>query len=283
MSLISAWAEDGTLHAPGDRHLELAGQVGVLAVAGEEVRDLAGDGQGVEGLVGVDPGDRTAEDVAGRVAAGLHRGQPDGGEPAPDAGDVLDPEPVDLDGLAGGEVGVARAEDPGLGAVGALAEGVGDHADLADLRGGEEPAGDLDPHHEGVPALLLRVDPGPLQPLHLAGNLGDARRPLLGVGVDDGVGDLQRVTLELPLLDLVELALRPVGIDEGHGPVRPSDVQPVQLIAVFGHLRTAATRGLLSSQTCSPHSTLSESDHRPARGSSPNFTGRVVGAHPMDR
>ena len=76
--------------------------------------------------------------VAGRVAARLHGGEPDGGEPPPDAGDVLDAKPVDLDRLAGGEVGVARAEDPGLGSVGPLAEGVGHHADLADLRGGQE-------------------------------------------------------------------------------------------------------------------------------------------------
>ena len=81
-----------------------------------------------------------------------------------------------------------------------------DHPDLADLGGGQEPAGHLDPHHEGVAALLLRIDAGPLQPLHLAGHLGDAGRALLRVGVDDGVDHLEGVAGQLLLLDVVELA-----------------------------------------------------------------------------
>ena len=72
-------------------------------------------------------------------------------EPLPDPGDVLDAQPVQLDGLAGGDVGVAVAEDRAV--VGALAEGVGGHADLPGLGGGQHPAGHLDPQHEGVPAL----------------------------------------------------------------------------------------------------------------------------------
>ena len=264
------------LEAARHRDLELAGQVGVLAVAGEEVGDGPGDGQGVEGLVGVDARDRAAQHVAGRVAAGLDGGQADRGEPAPDPGDVLDPQPVDLDGLAGGEVGVAGPEHARLGAVGTLAEGVGDHADLAGLGGGEEAAGHLDPHHEGVAALLLGVDAGPLQALDLAGHLGDAGRTLLRVRVDDGVGDLEGVALELEQLDLVQLTRLAVRVDERHGPVRPAQVQPVQLVPVLGHLNVR------SCQTWSPHSTLSESAHRPARRSSPSATGRVVGAQPMD-
>src|ERR1019366_2559991 len=94
------------LEAARHRDLELPGKVGVLAVAGEERRHGTGDGKGVEGLVGVHPCDGAAEDVPGRVAAGLHGGEADGCEPAPDPGDVLDPQPVDLDGLAGGDVGV---------------------------------------------------------------------------------------------------------------------------------------------------------------------------------
>jgi hypothetical protein len=43
------------LHATGHRDLELAGQVGVLAVAGEEVRNGHRHGPGVKGLVGVHP------------------------------------------------------------------------------------------------------------------------------------------------------------------------------------------------------------------------------------
>ena len=49
------------LAASGHAHLELAGQVGVLAVAGEEVRDRPGHGQGVEDLVGVHARHRTRQ------------------------------------------------------------------------------------------------------------------------------------------------------------------------------------------------------------------------------
>ena len=79
--------------------------------------------------------------VAGRVAAGLQRGQPDVPEALPDAGHVLDADPVQLNVLARGEVGVAVAEH--LAVVGALGEGVGDHPDLADLGGRHDPPGTL--------------------------------------------------------------------------------------------------------------------------------------------
>ena len=173
MSLISAWAQSST--QPVTDILNLRGRLAYSRLPVKKSETLRAMGRASKASWASTPETGTAEHVAGRVAAGLHRGEADGGEPPPDAGDVLDAEPVDLDGLAGGEVGVAGAEDPGLGAVGTLAEGVGHHPDLPDLRGGEEPAGDLDPHHEGVAALLLRVDAGPLQPLHLAGDLGDAR------------------------------------------------------------------------------------------------------------
>jgi hypothetical protein len=47
--------------APGDADLEFAGQVGVVAVAGEERRDVERNGQGVEGFVGVDARDGAAQ------------------------------------------------------------------------------------------------------------------------------------------------------------------------------------------------------------------------------
>ena len=97
--------------AARDAELELPRQVGVLPVAGEEVRDLASDRRCVEDLVGVDAGDRAAEDVAGRVPARLHRRDPDLLEQGPDLGHVSDPDPVQLDVLAGREVAVAVAPD----------------------------------------------------------------------------------------------------------------------------------------------------------------------------
>ena len=89
-------------------------------------------------------------------------------------GHVLDADPVQLDVLAGREVGVAVPEDRAV--VGALGERVRRHADLAHLGGGHHATGHLDPHHEGVAALALGVQPHPLQPLDLARHLGRWRR-----------------------------------------------------------------------------------------------------------
>ena len=138
--------------------------------------------------------------------------RPDVPEALPDAGHVGDADPVELDVLAGREVGVAVAEDRAV--VGSLGEGVGRHTDLADLGGGHHPAGHLDPHHEGVAALPLRVHADPLEPLQLARHLGDGVGALLGVGVDDGLGHLEGMAGELQLLDRVQLADVAVGTDE---------------------------------------------------------------------
>ncbi len=234
MSLISAWAQSST--HPVTEILNLRGRLAYsrLPVKKSDTARAIGQASNASSASTPDTGQHRTLRAESPHAWTVVR--PDGGEPAPDAGDVLDAQPVDLHGLAGGEVGEARPEHPALGAVGTLAEGVGGHPDLAGLRRGEEPAGHLDPHHEGVAPLLLRVDAGPLEPLDLAGHLGDARRALLRVGVDDGVGDLERVARQLPLLDLVELALGPVGIDEGHRTVGAADVEPVELVAVLGHL-----------------------------------------------
>ena len=221
-------------------------------------------------------GHRAAEHVAGRVATGLDGGEADGRKATPYPGDVFDPQPVDLYGLTRGQVGIAGPEHARLGPVGSLAEGVGRHADLPGLRAGEETARNLDPHHEGIAALLLGVDAGPLEALDLARNLGDAGRALLRVGVDDGIGNLERVALEFEQLDLAQFARLAIGVDERHRTIRPAQMQPVEFVPVLGHLRGR------SCQTWSPHSTLSESAHRPARRSSPSTSGRVVGAQPMD-
>ncbi len=80
----------------------------------------------------VDAGDGTAEDVARGVTTGLDRREPDLLESLPDPRDVADPDPVDLNVLAGGQIGVAVAEHGAV--VGTLAEDVCDEADLAGLR-----------------------------------------------------------------------------------------------------------------------------------------------------
>ncbi len=157
MSLISH--AGAVLRAPGHRDLELAGKVGVLPVAGEEGGDGLGHRERLDDLLGVDARDRARAHVARRVATGLHGGQPDVPEALPDPGHVGDADPVELDVLARGEVGVTVAEDRAV--VGTLGEGVGRHADLADLGRRHHPAGDLDPHHEGIAALALGVHARP--------------------------------------------------------------------------------------------------------------------------
>ena len=93
---------------PGDRGLELAGEVGQRLVADEAAGDLVDLRGRVDELVGRDAGDRRAEDHAGHVAARLGGAEPDRFEPAPDLGHVLDADPVQLDVLAVGQVGGAR-------------------------------------------------------------------------------------------------------------------------------------------------------------------------------
>ena len=213
------------LEASGHRDLELAGQVGVLAVPGEVGRDGLGHREGVDHFVGVDARDRARAHVAGRVTAGLDGGQPHVPEALPDPGHVGDADPVELDVLARREIGVAVAEDRAV--VGPFGVGVGGHADLADLRRRHDTTGHLDPHHEGVAALALGVHADPLEPLHLPGHRVDGVGPLLGVGVDDRLRHLEGMPGQLQLLDRVQLADVAIGPDEAQAAVaRPRNSIP---------------------------------------------------------
>ena len=222
------------LGAARDGDLELAGQVRVLAIAREERRDRLSDGERVDDLFLVDARHRARAHVAGRVAAGLHGRQPDLPEALPDPGHVGDADPVQLNVLARREVGVAVPEDRAV--LGPFGERVGRHTDLADLGGGHDPSGHLDPHHEGVAALALRVHPDPFQALLLAGHLGDGFGALLGVRVDDRLSNLERVPRELQLLDGIELADVPVRPDELEAAVPPApELHPIGVIEVTWH------------------------------------------------
>ena len=259
------------LEAAGHRDLELAGQVGVLAVAGEVRGDGLGHRKGVDHLLGVDARDGAGAHVARRVAAGLHGGQPDVPEALPDPGHVGDADPVELDVLARREVGIAVAEDRAV--IGALGIGVGGHPDLAHLGRRHDAAGDLDPHHEGVAALALGVHAHPLETLLLARHGVDGVRALLGVGVDDRLRHLEGMAGQLELLDRVQLTDVAVGADEAERPFSTAELHPIGIVQVARH----------QFATCSPHSDLSRPAQRPARGSSPSATGRVVGAQPIER
>src|SRR4029453_10390720 len=82
---------------------------------------------------------------------------------------------------------------------------VRDLADGPGLVGLQASAGDLDAEHERVAALALGGQAAPLQAPAPAGAGLDGVGALLRVAVEDGVADVQRVALQLPLLDLVEL------------------------------------------------------------------------------
>jgi hypothetical protein len=158
--------------------------------------------------------------------------------------------PVHLHVLAGRQIQKVVAE-----------VGVGDRAVgevnryLADdprLFGSQHAAGDLYADHERVPTLLLRVYADPLEPLYLARHLTH-RGEVLGVTLDDRLAHLQRVTLQLDPLYLVELLVLPKRF----------------------HVRSSHRT------QCRPHSVFSIPAQRPARGSSSGATGRVWGSHPM--
>ena len=134
MSLISD--PGAVLEAAGHRDLELAGQVGVLAVAGEEGRDGLGHRQGLDHLVGVDarrPGSEHTLRAESPQACRVVR--PTSQNRCQIRGMSSMRSQCSWMVLAGGEVGVAVAEDRAV--VGPLGEGLGGHPDLPDLGGRE--------------------------------------------------------------------------------------------------------------------------------------------------
>src|ERR687897_1346471 len=145
---------------PADRGFELARQVGKLGRADVSALDLL-DGPGwVEHLGGRDSGDGRAEYHARHVAARLGRRQPDSLESPPDLGNVLDPDPVQLEVLAVGHVGRVA---------GIRGRDVGDDAQLV---GAQLPAVDADPHHEVLVVELVGLEHGGASPRHSRTALG---------------------------------------------------------------------------------------------------------------
>ena len=182
----------------------------------------------------VDARDGARAHVARGVAARLDRGQADIPEALPNAGDVGDADPVELNVLPRREVCIAVPEDRTL--VGSLGERVGRHPDLPNLGRGHDAARDLDPHHERVATLALGVHPDPLEALELSGHLVDGIDALLRIRLDDGLGDLEGVPRQLQLLDGVELADVAVGLDELEPAVATAtELHPVGIVEVTRH------------------------------------------------
>ena len=94
----------------------------------------------------VEAGEGAAGDVADDVSAGALGAEADGGEGVDDFWQGLDGEPVELDVLAGGDVG----EVAGV----ALAK----VRDDAELMAGEEAVGEGDAHHEELRGFAFAAD-----------------------------------------------------------------------------------------------------------------------------
>jgi hypothetical protein len=221
------------LETSGHGDLPLSRQIGILTVAREVGGDGAGHRERVDDLLGVDAGDRTGAHIAGRVAAGLDGGQAHVPEPLPDPGHIGDADPMELNILACGEIGVPVAEHGAV--VGSLGVGLGGHPHLTNLRRGQDAPGDLDAHHEGIAALTLGVHPYPLEALLLAGHGVDGLRALLGVGVDDRLGHFEGMAGQLELLDRVQFSDVAVGADEAECPLATAELHPVGVVEVACH------------------------------------------------
>ena len=210
MSLISCCAHR-CRHAR-HRHLELARQVREAAVADERPLELLDQRARVDQLVPVDARERAADHVSPHVAAGLGEREADRVQLVEDDRHVLDPQPVELDVLAGRDVAhaapVALRQAP----------------DRPQLVGGDDAVRELDPQHEVPVGVLgrariagrrrllgaLGVDAVPAKEGEVVGL--DGVEPQLGVAVDVG----EHVEAVLPGLDVLDGGKLGVG-GGGHG------------------------------------------------------------------
>jgi hypothetical protein len=156
--------------------------------------DVVEDRRAVDDLVAVDSGHGAADDVAGVVAARARGGDAHRAEALENLREILDAQPVELEGLARGDVAEA------------VAEILGDAAERRELRRVELPAGNLGAEHE-IAAVLraLAVDTVPLEAVEVV--FRNRLEADLGVAIDV-VNDVEAI------LDDFELFLRRGAVDE---------------------------------------------------------------------
>jgi len=174
----------------------------VVVVSLERLVKVADHRPRLDDLLSVLAGDRVPDDVPPRVATRLLRREAVRGELLEDRRHVREFDPVELDRLSSGEVGVRVAEDrvrPGTASV-----LVGDLADSSELSRFEHAVRGPDPHHK-VPLLSvpLVVQAPPFEPLEPRVPLvvRDRVVPLLGE-LEQAVADLSPVRLRFPVLDV---------------------------------------------------------------------------------
>ena len=147
------------LTATGERDVELAGQVAERMAAIEGALQVQQEGRGVIDLVGVEPGQGAADQVADIVHPGLQGADPDRREAAQHLRNVRQSQRAKLDILAGGEVRRAMAE---------FLRNLGK---CLQLGAGQAPAGRAQPHHKETGRLLAMEDAVPLHAVQVF--LGD--------------------------------------------------------------------------------------------------------------
>ena len=203
------------LGAPGHRDLELARQVRVELVVEEVLVDRLRRRVAVDDLVVRQARERAAHDVADDVAARPGGGQPHPIEPGEDLGHVLQPDPVDLEALAGGAV-----DDP-------APEVARDRGHDLRLVGAEHALDDLRAQHEVAVVGVVLVEAVPLEEADV---IGVERLPAVAGGPEQLGKDVQPVRLRLDAFDLAH-----EGVPDGtNGPRR---------IQVFGSgLRSMCAR-----------------------------------------
>src|SRR5262249_27031492 len=131
--------------AGGNCDLVLAREVRVFAVPVEKAGRLTDQSGHIEEFIMVDSRDRTARGIADHIATSAHRRKPGGLEPREDLGGLFESNVVKLNVLTSGQFALVAPVS------------FGNLADGAQPGGSEDPAGDLDAHHEGADLGLVVI------------------------------------------------------------------------------------------------------------------------------
>src|SRR5713226_7638179 len=143
---------DAIIRARRDRDLVLARQIGIFAIAVEELRVSRQNPGHIERLVAVDARNRASRDIPHHVAATAHRREPGPLEPLEDLGEMIERHVMQLEILPRGQLALVAAIL------------LGDFTDRPQAFRAQAPARNFDAHHEGADLGLIVIHPKPLKP-----------------------------------------------------------------------------------------------------------------------
>ncbi|MNC19331.1 hypothetical protein D3C75_672610 [compost metagenome] len=179
----------GIVYIAGNGHFEFAGKIGEIPVQNEEIIHLVHQILRIQHLIGIDPGQGIADNSAGAVAAGFVGIETNRLQTFEDVRQMLHLEPVELYGLAGGNVQQIAPVIPG------------DAGQNPGLLGIDDAGVNAHPHHKVAVTGLLLVDSGPFEPVQVI--LGNRRISACCIFLNNGTNDIQTVFFKLDQLDLV--------------------------------------------------------------------------------